>query len=399
MRSRPPVLTAALAAFLTAGAAFLPVAPAVASTASPDASTVPGEQRVTANTPRNVSLTPIDAYRYRVTGTPRCGNLESTCQVHVGNVGGNYHWDGGTSEATFAGWKYGETRTPAFWTYGCLLAWCKNSATVYGAPVTRPYPNQALTARLDSQDDDARTARVSGTATANAVITLDGKQVATASADGSSTGKWSADVSGLSVGENTLIFEQFVGGTRKDQASVTVTIAAGFSAAATFDADVTKPAVVGGRGAVGATVVVTEGGAEVGRTTVDAAGAWSITLAAPGRGGSRTLVAAQSGSGVPGASEEVVVDYGAAVRITSPGDGFVPSPAFPSVRVVGQAQPGVVVHLSVRDGRELGSATADENGRWAVSTGALGATERSLDASGTSKGANTTTDDLVLGGS
>lgn len=191
-----------------------------ASAASPEAP--PGSTRTIANKPTGVSLTPIDAWTYQVTGQPHCGLFDSTCQVHVGNVGGDYHWNGGTSTATFAGWKFGETRTPQFWTYSCAL-WCANSAKVSGTPVTRPYPRQPITAKVVSQSDASRSAYITGTASGKASIRLNGREVATATDAG--TGTWSTTVTGLSVGQNTLVFQQYVDGQYRDQASVTVTIA------------------------------------------------------------------------------------------------------------------------------------------------------------------------------
>src|SRR4051812_45464530 len=118
---RRGVVMAAVA--LTVSALFVPTA---ASAAEPPGSVATaesaaprgGQTRTTANPPTNVSLTPIDSKTYRVNGTPHCGLVESPCQIHVGNVGGDYHWNGGESTAVFANWRYGETKTPEFWTYG-----------------------------------------------------------------------------------------------------------------------------------------------------------------------------------------------------------------------------------------------------------------------------------------
>jgi hypothetical protein len=197
--------------------ALVGAGPASAASEAP-----PGSTRTIAKKPTGVSLTPIDAWTYQVTGQPHCGLFDSTCQVHVGNIGGDYHWGGGTSTATFAGWRYGETRTPQFWTYSCAL-WCADSTKVSGTPVTRPYPRQPITAKVVSQSDASRSAYITGTASGRASIRLDGREVATASDAG--TGTWSTTVTGLSVGQNTLVFQQYVDGQYRDQTSVTVTIA------------------------------------------------------------------------------------------------------------------------------------------------------------------------------
>ncbi|WP_065964181.1 hypothetical protein [Curtobacterium sp. UCD-KPL2560] len=620
-----------------ATAASDPEAPADPDQGADDRAVRP-EPRVVANTPTGVSLTPIDSRTYRVTGKPRCGLLETTCQIHVGDVGGDYHWDGGTSEATFAAWPMGQTRTPTFWTYACIGALCKNSAKVSGTPVTRPYQQIGLSVHLDAQDDAGRTARVSGEATANAVIKRNGVQVAAAPPVGT-VGKWSATVTGLSVGANVLTFEQYVDGVRRDTASVTVTIAepvqpgqitgdtgsavlerggtttayvtftakrafttptgtldvtapsgttfatgqtaqrgeyldgstwrsfggdslvdgsrsgdgtkysftlgkrnwnvakdqrfrfglrietpsdvqqsqgaltghlrgsitggtfdttatttttvpepgrpltatprdvdparrtatlvgtaptgAGvvvvswrrdgveaakavkvedgawsleldglaygtnpvhveaygatallaaidvdvevgrpaFDGAATFDADVTKPVTVGGHGTPGATVVLREGAVAVATVRVaDPEGTWSTTLTAPDRGGARTLEATQTVTGQDPQTVTIVVDYGAAVRITSPGDGFVIPPAFPDVRIAGVAAPHARVRLSEQGvpGSDLGTVEADDAGRWSVRTSGLPFRDQVLLATAQSRGANTTTATIRL---
>ncbi|MBT2502641.1 hypothetical protein [Curtobacterium sp. ISL-83] len=588
-----------------------------------------------------MSLTPIDSRTYRVTGTPRCGILETTCQVHVGNIGGDYHWNGGTSTATFASWPTGTTRTPQFWTYACIGTLCTNSARVNGSPVTRPHLIRALTASLAAQDDKARTARITGTASAGAVIKRNGQQVAVPSDSGSGAGSWGTTVTGLSVGQNTLTFQQVVGGTVQDQASVSVnigappvpddpesitgddlwaTVARGgtttvsvtytakrafttptgtieftapegarfvtgqdsvrgeyrdgsswhsfggdslvngvrsangakytfglgnrnwdvakdqkfrfglkvrtpadiatlesamtgklvgrvdggtfdttattatiipdqqltaaatdvdadkltakvggsapfaatsvdvtwtrngvsttrtvrpsagtwgvdldalgaggntvhveaftgerslgtvdvvvrievvapvFDAVAQFDTDVTKQVRVGGRGTTGATVVIREGATELARTTVLPSGEWSVTIAAPNRGGVRTVDAIQMVSGQTDETVRVPIDYGVAVRVTSPGDGFVVSPVFPDVRIAGVAAAGAVVRLSEQGvpGSDLGTATADANGRWSVTTPPLAPRDQVVVATATSRGANTTTSTIAL---
>ncbi len=79
----------------------------------------------------------------------------------------------------------------------------------------------AISARLLTQDDDAKTAAIAGSATPGAAIRLGGTQVATASSGGS----WTATVSGLSVGGNSRTFEQYVNGSFVDSTSVSITIA------------------------------------------------------------------------------------------------------------------------------------------------------------------------------
>jgi hypothetical protein len=520
--------------------ALVGAVPATAATEAP-----PGSTRTIANKPTNVSLTPVDAWTYQVTGQPHCGLFDSTCQVHVGNVGGDYHWDGGTSTATFAGWKFGETRTPQFWTYSCAL-WCANSAKVTGTPVTRPYPRQPITAKVVSQSDASRSAYITGTASGKASIRLNGRQVATAS--DAATGNWSTTVTGLSVGQNTLVFQQYVDGQYRDQTSVTVTIAEptkpgritgnddtadlqrgdtttvyarytaqsafttptgtlvftapegttfatgqdhqrgqyldgstwrefggdslvngvrsadghtysftlgnrswdvaagqqfrfamrvetpagitttssslrgalvgsvaagpfdttatvtttvigdGFTATATFPEDVTKSVSVVGLGQPGAQVEVRDGGRVIATTTVGADGSWSATVPAPDRGGVYRVTAVQRVQGQDTDSVDLGIDYGTAVRITSPGDGYHTNPVFSRVRIAGVAEAGSIVRVGERGGApdEFGSVVVGADGRWSVTTPELGVGEHVVVATSTSKGANTTTSEVRL---
>lgn len=617
-----------------------PTTPASAVTATePAVSQRAVSQRTVANTPTGVSLTPIDDKTYRVTGNPRCGLIEYTCQIHVGNVGddstSNYHWDGGTSTAEFAfSWEYGETRTPQYWTYACSIFDCRNSATVTSAPVTRPYPQRSITAEVQSKNDGARSAVVTGTATGKAVIKRNGRQVATAS--DAATGTWSTTVTGLAVGRNTLVFEQWVDGRYRDQTSVVVEIGptsgqivgnagsaelrrgettsvnvgytaqsafstpsgtlrftapagttfatgqdrirgqyldgstwrdfggdslvdgvrsadgttysytlanrnwavakgqqfrfaigvvtpagatttsgelrgalagsfpgatfdtvavttttvvgdpltarvvttdplqgtarldgatpagtsrvdvtwtrngsdvtrtaqlagdgtwsitadglplgtttvhvvargaggaqiamtdvevvlsiAAFTAQAAFPDDVTAPVVVSGRGQAGATVEVRDGTTVLRSTTVGPDGTWSVTLAAPGRGGTVRVTAVQVVRQADADSVPLSIDYGTAVRILSPGNGFEITPIWDTVRVSGRAEPGVVVRLGDENGPVdgYGSVTVGADGRWAITTPALEHRDQVLVATAVSKGANTTTASLQL---
>ncbi|PZE91679.1 Ig-like domain-containing protein [Curtobacterium sp. MCBD17_008] len=530
------IKTIAMAVTAVIVSALMGAGPAAAA-AAPEAP--PGSTRTIANKPTGVGLIPVDDRTYQVTGQPHCGLFDSTCQIHVGNVGGDYHWDGGTSTATFAGWRYGETRTPQFWTYACAL-WCANSAKVNGTPVTRPYPKRPITAEVASQSDAGRSAYITGTASGKASIRLNGRQVATASDAG--TGTWATTVTGLSVGQNTLVFQQYVDGQYRDQTSVTVTItepskpgriignddtaelqrggsttvyarytaqsafttptgtlvltapegttfatgqdhqrgqyldgstwrefggdslvsgvrsadghtysftlgnrnwdvaagqqfrfamqvetpvgitsttgaltgaltgsvAAGsfdttatvtttvmgeaFTAAATFPGDITKPVVVSGRGQPGAQVEVRDGDRVLASTTVGLDGSWSVTVAAPDRGGVLAVRAVQRVQGEDTDAVGVDLDYGTAVRISSPGDGYHTNPVFSRVRIVGVAEPGSVVRVGERGGAPdgLGRVDVGAEGRWAVTTPALGVGEHVVVATATSKGANTT---------
>ncbi|WP_439693627.1 hypothetical protein ACRQ4B_05210 [Curtobacterium sp. SP.BCo] len=78
----------------------------------------------------------------------------------------------------------------------------------------------ALTVKVESQDDAARTAEVSGTATKGAEIFNGTTKIATVDNDGT----WSGTIKDLAAGQNTITLEQRLNGTKIDDERVTVTI-------------------------------------------------------------------------------------------------------------------------------------------------------------------------------
>ncbi|QCR42515.1 hypothetical protein C1N91_02105 [Curtobacterium sp. SGAir0471] len=265
--------------------------------------------------------------------------------------------------------------------------------------------DQPLTARVAEVDTARRTATVEGTApgvTTGITITWERNSQETTQRVEPSDGTWTVDVDGLRAGTNTVQVEAFAGQQSLARTSVDVQVdAPTFDASVTFADDVTERATVSGHGVAGARVVLRDGSTEVGSTTVGQDGTWTVRPAAPDRGGVWSLTATQTASGQPPQSIGVEVDYGAAVRITSPGDGFVVSPVFPSVRISGVAVPGAVVRLAERGvpGSDLGSVTAGADGQWAVSTPPLPVRDQVIEAIATGRGANTTTATVSLSGS
>ncbi|WP_185002637.1 MULTISPECIES: Ig-like domain-containing protein [unclassified Curtobacterium] len=81
----------------------------------------------------------------------------------------------------------------------------------------------ALTAKVDSFDNIAKTAVVSGTATKGAEIAIGNQKTTASQADGS----WSITVTNLADGENSLTAVQTAGGARIDSRNLTVTIVDG----------------------------------------------------------------------------------------------------------------------------------------------------------------------------
>jgi 2-polyprenyl-6-methoxyphenol hydroxylase-like FAD-dependent oxidoreductase len=153
-----------------------------------------------------------------------------------------------------------------------------------------------------------------------------------------------------------------------------------------------------GLGQPGAQVEVRDGGRVIATTTVGADGSWSATVPAPDRGGVYRVTAVQRVQGQDTDSVDLGIDYGTAVRITSPGDGYHTNPVFSRVRIAGVAEAGSIVRVGERGGAPdgFGRVVVGADGRWSVTTPALGVGEHVVVATSTSKGANTTTSEVRL---
>ncbi|MFJ5144060.1 hypothetical protein [Curtobacterium sp. P97] len=262
--------------------------------------------------------------------------------------------------------------------------------------------DQALTARVESQDEVTRTATLTGTAPRRAdsldvTWERDGGTVTRTVTP--SDGAWRFVVDGLRVGDTAVevvakVGEQAIG----DPVSVTVHLdAAPFDATARFEDDVTKPVVIEGSGTAGGTVTLEGVWTTVQPVEVGGDGHWSVTVPAPDQPGKQAVTAVQTIGGQPAGSEQVEVDYGRAVRITSPGDGFAITPGYNRVRVSGNAEPHAQVRLGEGDDdAAYGSVTADADGHWAITTPALALRDHDLVATALSKGANTTRDTVRI---
>ncbi|QCR42514.1 hypothetical protein C1N91_02100 [Curtobacterium sp. SGAir0471] len=415
MRSRPSVVTIAVGTALTAVLASSGVSgPAFAATdSSPStgASTAPSTEASTkaisirTSPPTDVSVS-VGAEGFTVRATPHC-DLAPECKSSIRVLSAGFSTTVDTRNGALVpwptGWAEGETRTDGLvFSAACDGSRCytETSPGVSLGSITRPVTPRALSAEVTARDDAARTARVEGTATPGASIRVDGAEVARVD----SSGRWSHELRDLAVGDNVRTYQQYVDGSFRDERRVTVRIEETrpvFTGTVSFDDDVTQRALVAGAGVPGARVVLVDGTSTVGETTVGADGRWSLRIDAPDRGGVRRLTATHTAAGQGPETVGIDVDYGQAVRITSPGNGFVIPPAFPAVRISGTAAPGAVVRLSERgvSGSDLGSATAGADGRWAIRTPALPQRDHVLQATATSRGANSTSATLeLLGG-
>lgn len=265
-------------------------------------------------------------------------------------------------------------------------------------------PVRALAARVEAVDPRARTASVVGEApeTATSVdVRWERDGVATTrTVRPERGGAFSADVDGLAVGVSTMEVEAFRGSTSLGTTSVEVEVPRDekeFTAEVVFDSDVTELAEVRGTGVDGATVEILHDGTRLGTATI-AGGRWSVALRAPDVAGTYALRAVQRVPGGATAQLDVAADYGPGVTITSPGDGFVLSPAWPDVRIVGRADPGARITVTERgaSGPVLGTATAGADGLWRLTTVDLEVREQVLVVEALSRGANHTSATLAL---
>ncbi|MCB9661285.1 MAG: hypothetical protein H6726_26790 [Sandaracinaceae bacterium] len=124
-----------------------------------------------------------------------------------------------------------------------------------------------------------------------------------------------------------------------------------------------------GTGEPGATVVVSIDGTEVGTTTVDGNGAWTVTPSTPLTNGQHDVEVVATDVAGNSASDAVTftVDSNTDVAITQPANGSVTSDNTPTVS--GTAVPGASVEVTiVVDGSDvsLGTVIADASGNWSV---------------------------------
>lgn len=126
---------------------------------------------------------------------------------------------------------------------------------------------------------------------------------------------------------------------------------------------------VRGTGEVGATVVVTLDGEEIGSATVGADGTWVVTVAEPLPNGTYTAEAraTDAAGNTASATSTFTIDANTEVAISSPANGTSTNDTTPTIS--GTAVPGATIVVTVEvDGetREIGTVTADGEGLWTI---------------------------------
>ncbi|ROP73569.1 hypothetical protein EDF18_2933 [Frigoribacterium sp. PhB107] len=245
-----------------------------------------------------------------------------------------------------------------------------------------------------SVDLAARTAQISGTAVPGSTVIINDDQPADVDGDGN----WSATVSGLTLGMNTTILEQYEDGTKTDDARVEIDLAVDpVDATVTFDPDVTKKAVLSGSAHPGATVVVEDAtGTEIDRAPASPIdGTWSLEVTAPNLGGAYPVTIHQLIDHERNGDISQSIAYGAAVEVTRP----VPDAAHDggplAMRGTGEPRAQLLVreqgHATV-----IGSGDVLVNGTWNLATSDLDARKHVLEVTQTGKGGNVTTSTITI---
>lgn len=226
---------------------------------------------------------------------------------------------------------------------------------------------------------------------------------ATLNADGS----WSFDLTGLELGSNTVRIEAWNGSESYGEFRLDVNLAvAGLTANATFDDDVSKDVTLAGNGQAGATIEVRSGETTVARTTVVQGNTWSVQLPAPDTSGNYDLLVVQKVRGEEHGAEDLTVDYGRGVDITSP-VGQADADSNGRIVILGDAQKNTAVELYEVDadgeivGEALGQTTSTnptdgDKGTFRIVVNNLDEREYKIVAQQHGKGNNITTSDPVV---
>ncbi|MBG4949965.1 BapA prefix-like domain-containing protein [Pseudomonas aeruginosa] len=201
---------------------------------------------------------------------------------------------------------------------------------------------------------------IAGTAEAGATVILTdggGNPIGQATADGS--GNWSfTPGTPLANGSVVNAVAQDAAGNTSGPASTTVDSVA----PATPVLDPSNGTVISGTAEAGATVILTDGGANpIGQATADGSGNWSFTPGTPLTNGTVINAVAQDAAGNTSGPVSTTVDAVApATPVIDPSNG---------VELSGTAEPGVRVILTDGKGNPIGQTLADGSGNWSFTPG------------------------------
>jgi hypothetical protein len=235
----------------------------------------------------------------------------------------------------------------------------------------------AVAVSVDGPADGAllnnNTPTLSGTGTPGATVDLSVGGSAVGSAVVDPSGNWSFPLtSPLTDGLHSVLAEVSVGGMdAMDTSSFTVdtTTAVSISTPADGSTTLDSTPLITGTGEVGATVLVSIDGSEVGTTVVGSDGTWTLTLTDALLNGEYDLdaVATDLAGNMASDASTFTVESNTDVAITAPANGAVTTDNTPTIS--GTAVPGASVDVVIEiDGSDvsLGTVVADGSGNWAI---------------------------------
>jgi hypothetical protein len=227
----------------------------------------------------------------------------------------------------------------------------------YGAAVVVQRP-------ADGTEHSGGTVAMSGTGEPNARVEVhaDGTDTPIATGTVRANGNWSFDTTALDNRRHVLVVTQHGKGGNTTEQTVTLNPDAEdveLTAEGRFDDDVTKPATISGVATDGATVTLFGPSGQSIDTVIAADGTYSFDITPIDAGEQRYRVTQTPAGGRESAPKDVVLDYGAAVGITSPGAGrVVPG----DVEVRGTGSPGAIVTITA--GSRSTTTTVDPDGTY-----------------------------------
>ena len=253
----------------------------------------------------------------------------------------------------------------------------------------------AFHASVSDPDVHGRSAKLTGTGTPGATVVINDRDPVVINDDG----EWTATLTGLTLGKQTVSLTQWEGTEKTDETTVDVDLAVSpVTVATTFPDDRTQDAVASGTAHPGATVVVQDAaGNEIDR--VDAStlpsGAWSLAIPAPNASGDYGLKIHQEIDDEVNGEITATIAYGDAVTTAAPVDNAAHLGG--AVAMHGRGEPGA--QITVREqghATVIGSGTALPSGTWHVNTIDLNDRKHILEVTQTGKGNNVTTSTITL---
>jgi hypothetical protein len=253
----------------------------------------------------------------------------------------------------------------------------------------------AFSATVSDVSIPGRSAKLSGIAGPGSSIVVNNDQQVEADA----RGDWSATLTGLTLGVNTITLEQYEGTDKTDETSIEVDLAVQpVVATTTFPTDHSQNAVTSGTAHPGADVVITDAdGTEIARTTAstNANGAWSVEVPAPNLGGDYPVTIHQEIDGESNGEISETIAYGSGIDITMPVEDMAHDGGPVAMR--GTGEPGA--RITVREqghSTVIGDTPVLVNGTWTLRTANVDTRKHVLEATQTGKGNNVTTSTVTL---